>query len=65
MYITDEGVVCYFMTLVSECDRDMPKALRDRFIETPNEKSIPIQNLRGQGYEGTAMDDNGSKELVD
>ena len=43
----------------------MPKALRDRFIETPNEKSIPIQNLRGQGYEGTAMDDNGSKELVD
>ena len=53
------------MTLISECDRAMGKALRDRFIQTSNEKGIAIQSLRGHGYDGTAMVDNGSKELLD
>ena len=41
------------------------ETLRDRFIQTSNEKGIAIQSLRGHGYDGPAMDDNGSKELVD
>ena len=53
------------MTLISEYERTMAESRRDRFIETLNEKGIDIQNLRRQGYDGTAMDDNCSKELVD
>ena len=48
------------MTLISECDRAMEKALRDRLIETPNEKGMAFYNLRWNGYDGNAMDDNGA-----
>ena len=41
------------------------EALRDRFIQTLIEQSMVIQNTRGQGYDGSALDGNGSKELVD
>ena len=41
------------------------ETLRDRFIQTSNEKGIAIQSLRGHGYDETAMVDNGSKELLD
>ena len=34
------------------------EALRGRFIQTLTEKSIVIQNMRGQGYNRTAKDDN-------
>ena len=53
------------MTLISKCDRAMATTLRYRFIQTSIEKGIAIQSLRGHGYDGTAMDDNGSKELAD
>ena len=50
------------MTLVSECDRTIGEALRGRRL---TKKGIVIQYMRGIGYDGTAMDDTGSKELVD
>ena len=34
-------------------------------IQTLTEKSIAIENMRGQGYYRTAKEYNGSKELVD
>ena len=34
-------------------------------MQTLNEKSIAIQNMRIQRYDTTVKDDNGSKELVD
>ena len=40
-------------------------ALRGRFIRTLTEKSIANQNMRVQGYDRAAKDENGSKELVD
>ena len=40
------------------------EALRGRFIQTLTEKSIAIQNLRGQGYYRNAKDDNGSKTML-
>jgi len=40
------------------------EALRGRFIQTLTEKSIAIQNMRGQGYYRTAKDDNGWKKMV-
>ena len=53
------------MALFCECSRTTQVALRDRFIQTLTEKSIAIQNMRVQGYDRAANDDNGSKELVD
>ena len=47
------------MTLVSECDRTIGKALRVRRLT----KRLLLY-MRGYVYDGPAMDDNGSKELV-
>ena len=49
------------MTLISECDRAMGKLLETGSFK----RLIAIQSLRGHGYDGTAMVDNGSKELLD
>ena len=40
-------------------------ALRCIFIPTLTEKSIAIQNMRGQGCDRAAKNDNGSNESVD
>jgi len=53
------------MALFCESSRTTQVALRDMFIYTLTEKSIAIQNMRVQGYDRAAKDDNGSKELVD
>ena len=53
------------MALLCECSRTTHVALRGRFIQTLTEKSIAIQNMRVQGYDRAAKDDDGSKELVD
>ena len=53
------------MALFCESSRTTQVALRDRFIQTLTEKSIAIQNMRVEGYDRAANDDNGSKELVD
>ena len=53
------------MALFCECSRTTQVALRGRLILTLTEKSIAIQNMRVQGYDRAAKDDNGSKELVD
>ena len=53
------------MALFCEYSRTTQVALRGRLIQTLTEKSIAIQNMRVQGYDRTAKDDNGSKELVD
>ena len=53
------------MTLFCECSRTTQEALRGRVIQTLTEKSIAIENMRGQGYYRTAKEYNGSKELVD
>ena len=53
------------MALFCECSRTTQVALRGRFIQTLTEKSIAIQNMRVQGFDRAAKDDNGSKELVD
>ena len=53
------------MALFCECSRTTQLALRGRHIQTLTEKSIAIQNMRVQGYDRYAKDDNGSKELVD
>jgi len=53
------------MTLFCQCSRETGKALRGRFIQKLTEKSIAIQNMRGQGCDMTAKDDNGSNELED
>ena len=52
------------MALLCECSRTTHVALRGRFIQTLTEKSIAIQNMRVQGYDRAAKDDNGSEELV-
>ena len=53
------------MALFCESSQTTQVALRDMFIYTLTEKSIAIQNMRVQGYDRAAKDDNGSKELVD
>ena len=53
------------MALLCECNRTSEEALRGRCIQKLIEKSIVIQNLRGQGLDYAAKDDSGSKELVD
>ena len=53
------------MALFCECSRTTQVALRGRFIQTLTEKSIAIQNMRVQRYDGAVKDDNDSKELVD
>ena len=53
------------MAVFCECSRTTQVALRGRFIQTLTEKSIAIQNIRVQGFDRAAKDDNGSKELVD
>ena len=52
-----------FMTLVSKCDRTIREALRGRRL-TKRVYSV-IQYIIGYVYDWTAMDDTGSKELVD
>ena len=51
-----------FTALLCECSRTTEDAHRGRFIQTLTEKSIAIQNMRGQGYYRTAKDDKGSKK---
>ena len=46
-------------------NRGTPEALRGLFIQTLTEKSIAIQNMRGQGCDGATKHENGSNELVD
>jgi len=53
------------MALFCECSQTTQVALRCRFIQTLTEKSIAIQNIRGQGYYRAAKDDNGSEKMVD
>jgi len=53
------------MAFFCECSRTTQVALRGRFIQTLIEKSIANQNMRVQGYDRDAKDENGSKELVD
>ena len=52
------------MALFCECSRTTWEALRGRCIQTLTEKSIAIQNKRGQGYYRIAKDDNGSKNMI-
>ena len=53
------------MALFCECRRTTEEALGGQFIQTLTEKSIAIQNMRGQGCDGATKHDNGSNELVD
>ena len=46
------------------CNRTTEVVVRGRFIQTQTEQSIAIQHIIGYEYDGTAMDDTGSKELV-
>jgi len=52
------------MAIFCECSLTTEEALRGGFFQTLTEKSSVIQNMRGQGYDRAAKDDNGSKELV-
>ena len=51
------------MALFCECSRTTQVALRGRLIQTLTEKSIAIQNMRVQGFDKAAKDDNGWKEI--
>ena len=51
------------MALFCECSRTTQAALRGSFIQTLTENSIAIQNMRRQGFDRAAKDDNGSKEI--
>ena len=52
-YMSEDDCALFF-----ECRRTVQEALRGRIIQTLTEKSIAIQNMRGQGYYRTAKDDN-------